>query len=166
VLKTARLTLSPFAADDAVPLFEMLRDGNAMKYTYVASTLEECTARLQAWESRRARFGYAPWVVRLTDSGAIIGWGGLGNDPADPHWGAEVIYAFAPSAWGKGIASELVTFAVSLGLRTHQLDHVDAFVHPDNMASHRVLQRNGFTPLGFEPALHRDRYRLSAKSVD
>ena len=154
-----RLQLAAFHPDDATPLYEILRDRDAMRYTYSAPSLEACSKRLSGWEQHRQGAGFAPWVVRVGEPGRIVGWGGLGVDPDDPAWGPEVIYALHPDAWGKGYASELVEHSLQLAFSTLKLPHVDAFAHPDNAASIAVLRKCGFSPVGYEPSLHRNRYR-------
>jgi RimJ/RimL family protein N-acetyltransferase len=39
----------------------------------------------------------------------------------------------------------------------HGLPQIDAFVHPEDAASLRVLVKSGFQRVGFEPRLDRDR---------
>lgn len=130
-----------------------------MRFTHIANDLESYRDRLVAFERTRSDRGFAPWVVR--DGGAaIVGWGGLCIDPADPGWGVEVIYFLAGNATGKGYATELVSAALveaaALGIAA-----VGAFVMPENSASARVLERCGFRRVGFEPKLERDRYRAN-----
>lgn len=157
----SRLQLSPFNREDAAALYAFMGDRAAMEFTYVAPTLAACAERLQAWENRRTVDRCAPWVVRSPDQ-RVIGWGGLGIDPEDLAWGPEVIYAFHPSAWGLGYATELVRLALHLAFNELGLPSVAAFAHRGNAASLAVLRKCAGTHIGFAPTLDREHFRFTA----
>jgi [ribosomal protein S5]-alanine N-acetyltransferase len=161
-LKSPRLLLQPFVPIDAPALFSFMSDGLAMQHTYVAPTLEQCTSRLSVYEAMRSTRGFAPWVVRESSSGQVVGWGGLSVDPDEPDWGVEVSYAFAPAAWGRGFATELVRYTVAYAFGPLSILEVHAFALPANAASIRVLQKCGFAYLRFEPSLDRNHYVVKA----
>lgn len=158
-LETERLLLRPPRLGDAPALFEFLGDPLAMQHTHLDSSLRQCRRRIAVHERRRRRDAAAPWTVLAKQSGRIIGWGGIYEDPFDPGWGVEVGYAFHPRVWGRGYATELVRFCVDFADRTLALPELNAFAKAGNAASRRVLQKAGFEELGFEPALGRLRYR-------
>lgn len=137
-----------------------MSDANGMRYTYVAKSIEQCATRLYAYESMRGKLGFAPWVARTVDSGEVVGWGGLCLDPNEPEWGLEVIYAFSPTVWGKGFATELVQVSLEHAFGSLSAPAVHAFAHPENAQSVRVLTKCGFRKLRYEPSLQRDHYRL------
>jgi RimJ/RimL family protein N-acetyltransferase len=162
---TTRLLLRPFHDEDAQPLFEIMRDAQSMRHTYVAPSLEHCQDRLSAYEAQRATLGFAPWVVRLRATGELIGWGGLSLDPDEPEWGLEVSYALAPQAWGQGCATELVRFSVAHAFAVLSAQEVHAFAKPHNTASVRVLSKSGFALLRHEPRLQRDHFLIRAPGL-
>jgi RimJ/RimL family protein N-acetyltransferase len=90
-------------------------------------------------------------------------FGGLYEDPFDPGWGVEVAYFFAPSAWGRGFASELVACCIAEARRIARWPMLAAFSHPDNAASHRVLVKAGFREERFVPEMNRRLYGLSLR---
>ncbi len=45
--------------------------------------------------------------------------------------------------WGKGYATEAALASLHFGFENIQLDHIIALVHPDNLASRRVIQKCG-----------------------
>lgn len=157
-MKTANLLLQPFTEQDAPALFRIMSDGPSMQHTYVAPTLEDCSARLRAYEAMRSTLGFAPWVVRDGDGDAVIGWGGLSIDPEEPEWGLEVSYAFSPNVWGKGYATELVQFSLAWAFGSLSALEVHAFAKPENVRSVRLLERCGFSYLCHEPRLTRNHY--------
>src|SRR5579871_6763416 len=107
-VETLRLRLLRPTLSDVPALFRFLGDAQAMQFTHVDASLRDCRKRIAVHEWFRRRDGFAPWTVVRKDNDAVIGWGGLYNDPFDPGWGPEVGYFFDPSAWGRRYASELV----------------------------------------------------------
>lgn len=158
---TARLLLRTLQDDDLAPLFTIQQDPVAMRHTYIATSPDTASQRLRAWEAERALRGFAPWVLADRGAGTVLGWGGLGVDPFAPGWGPEVSYFLAPSATGRGLATELVVEALSLAFDDLALPAVSAFAMADNHASLRVLEKCGFEFLRDEPALERRHYRAT-----
>ena len=106
---TERLILRDTRMSDVPALFAFLGDRQAMQHTYCCASLRECRRHVAGHEWQRRRIGHAPWTILRKVDGAVIGWGGLYEDPFDRGWGIEVGYWFARSAWGQGYASELVS---------------------------------------------------------
>lgn len=163
-IETERLTLRPFQDADVDPLYAMMSDGEAMKYTYVALSREDCEKRLRAYALSESEHGFAPWTVLLRSEEEIIGWGGLNVDPFDPGWGIEVSYLFAPAYWGRGYATELVHTSLQYGFEELSIPLIVAFARPQNIASVRVLEKCGFTFLRYEPRLERNHYTIQRPS--
>ena len=164
LVQTARLNLRPLREADLPLLYAIQGNRDAMRFTCFASTLEEFSRRLRAFEDSRARLGFAPWVVVDRSESRLIGWGGLNVDPLDPGWGNEVSYWFDPAYWGRGLATELVWRSLSHAFDTLSLSRVSAFAMPDNIASIRVLEKCGFAFLRYEPSLGRNRYEILSPS--
>ena len=163
-MKTHRLVLHHFQEEHAKPLFEFMRDADAMKHTYVAPSYEKCLARLSAYEAMRPTLGFAPWVVHTAREAKLIGWGGLSVDPEKPEWGLEVSDAFAPHTWGQGYATELVMHSLAYAFGVLSANDVHAFAKPQNAASVRVLLKCSFGMLRYEPGLERNHY-LATRAV-
>jgi RimJ/RimL family protein N-acetyltransferase len=45
--------------------------------------------------------------------------------------------------WGKGYATEAALASVRFGFEQFHLDHLIALVHPENLASRRVIEKCG-----------------------
>ena len=163
--KTANLLLRPFQRTDAPALFRFMNDARAMQHTYIATTLEQCSNRLGVYEDMRTTLGFSPWVARVGEDTEPIGWGGLSIDPEEPEWGLEVSYAFSPSTWGKGYATELVQASLAYAFGPLGVRDVNAFAKPENTASVRVLEKCGFSLLRYEPRLKRNHYRMAVPSA-
>ena len=159
MMETGRLRLRPTRLADAETLFAFLGDPQAMRFTHVQPSLRACRRHIAAYEHQRARIGCAPWTIFEKAGGAIVGWGGLYEDPFDRGWGIEIGYFFVPSAWGRGYATELAMFCVEVARQDLRIDVLTAFAHPDNAGSRRVLEKAGFSVERFVPDMHRHLYR-------
>jgi [ribosomal protein S5]-alanine N-acetyltransferase len=157
--ETARLRLRPPRLADAPALLAFLGDAEAQRHTLHLPTLRACRRHIAVHERHRRRVGCGPWLVVETASGAVIGWGGLYEDPLDRGWGIEVAYSFARSAWGKGYASELVAYCLEVARLELGLAEVVAFSHAENLGSRRVLEKSGFLAERHVPAMARTIWR-------
>jgi len=159
---TDRLLLRNTQMSDAPALFAFLGDQEAMRHTLSFPTLRDCRRHIAGHLWERRRNGYAPWTIITRANDAIVGWGGLYEDPFDRGWGVEVGYWFARSAWGKGYATEVVRASLDHARRCGLAD-VSAFARPGNIASCRVLEKAGFRKERFVPSLDRNLYRRRFK---
>ena len=67
----------------------------------------------------------------------------------DPKANKAVIgYRFCESCWGQGLATETVRALSGYLLNTAGLNRLEAYVMPQNTASQRVLEKNGFVREG------------------
>jgi RimJ/RimL family protein N-acetyltransferase len=72
-------------------------------------------------------------------------------------------YVLAESAWGRGLGSELVGGLVGWARAEPDVASITGGVAPDNVASARVLIRNGF--LRSETGVDRHTYRIDVAST-
>jgi ribosomal-protein-alanine N-acetyltransferase len=158
MIETDRLRLRPPRLADAGTLFAFLGDPVAMRFTHVQPSLRALRRHIAAYEHQRARIGCAPWTIFEKAGGGIVGWGGLYEDPFDRGWGIEIGYHFAPSAWGRGYATELALLCLRVARDELRIERLTAFVHPDNAASRRVLEKAGFLVVRFVPEMQRYLY--------
>lgn len=161
---TTRLLLRAPEPSDVDPLFAIQGNAHAMRFTYCSSSREATAIRLAEYAARCAEDCFAPWTVVLTDEDRVIGWGGLNKDPGEPEWGPEVAYYFDPAYWGRGLATELVRESLAYAFDDLGLPDVGAFTMPVNVASARVLLKNGFERIRFVPELEREEYRIYKES--
>ena len=159
-VRTRRLLLRASRDDDVDALYAVQGDREAMAHTWWAPDREAVAARLEAYAARHAGDGFSPWTAELRDGGEVIGWGGLCVDPFDPAWGPEVAYFVHPRLWGRGLASEIVEAALALAFRELALPAVGAFARPQNAASLRVLEKQGFRFVRYLPDMDRNQYAI------
>ncbi|MEM9239529.1 MAG: GNAT family N-acetyltransferase [Pseudomonadota bacterium] len=158
MLETRRLLLCRPQLSDVPELFQFLGDKDAMKHTQCDASIQACQKRIAVHEWRRRHDGFAPWTVRLKETGKAIGWGGLYDDPFDPGWGIELAYYFDPKSWGNGYATELCRAALDFSDQHVEAEKVAAFAHPDNVASIALLTKLGFKHQRFLDDMRRHLY--------
>jgi RimJ/RimL family protein N-acetyltransferase len=91
------------------------------------------------------------YVVRERTSSRLIGSAGFHAAPVDET--VEIGYGLVEAARGKGYATEACIALVETAFATGQIRRVLASVDERNVASHRVLVRCGFTPVGDRPSV-------------
>jgi [ribosomal protein S5]-alanine N-acetyltransferase len=133
-LQGARLTLTALGAEELEKIQWLPEDENARAF-FVARLREDPGAR-----------GWWTWVATLPD-GDEVGNGGFVGRPG-PDRRLTVGYAIHDEHRGKGYATELLTLLTDWALDQPEVDLVRATITPDNVASHRVAVKAGFTPSG------------------
>jgi RimJ/RimL family protein N-acetyltransferase len=86
------------------------------------------------------RLSEPPWLVLL--DGVVVGDCGTVGPPVDGS--VEIGYGLAEPYRGRGIGTEVVRRLAELLLARPEIRRVTAEVLLDNVASHRVLEKNGF----------------------
>ena len=130
MLRTERLTLVPLECG-----FVHLHDR------------EECVFAQTHW----AEHGFGTWAV-LIRAGTFMG-------VAEVHWAhdgvvgistdeVEIGWSLLPEFRGRGFATEAMTSAIADAWTRTRVDHLVAYIRPDNEASLRVAEKLGMTPRG------------------
>ena len=146
-IETARLRLYPPRLDDLDVRLAMDRDPEVMRFIRpvpedVAAQRADIRARILGPPPPRG----ALWHVEERLAPGFLGWCGV--FPLEDSGLIEVGYRFARKAWGRGLATEAAAAALDYGFRELELDPIVAVSHPDNAASHGVLQKIGLRAAG------------------
>jgi ribosomal-protein-alanine N-acetyltransferase len=147
-IETARFLIRSLIPDDLDAYHQQIySDPEVMLYLPGGRprTREETTAVLDYFVSQERQHGFAFGAVLDKISGELIGHCGL-NRLSDGA--VEVGYAFARSRWGQGCAPEAARACLRYGFETLLLDEIIALAMPPNLASQRVMQKIGMTPMG------------------
>ncbi|RHA44451.1 GNAT family N-acetyltransferase [Cellulomonas rhizosphaerae] len=142
--------------DDAEPLTALLRANRDFLAPWDPHREDAFfTVPEQAAIARRALDAYAagtllPWVVVATD-GSIVGRLNLAGITRGPFQSAGMGYWVARAANGRGLATAAVGEAVATAFGALGLHRVQAETLPHNVASRRVLAKNGFREYGLAP---------------
>ncbi len=87
----------------------------------------------------------------ITEDGRIVGRITVNNIVRGPFQSAHLGYWVSEDHNGRGVATAAVAVTVDLAFHTYGLHRLQAATLVHNLASQRVLQRNGFTLIGPAP---------------
>lgn len=159
ILTTPRLTLRPQQADDAVALFAILGDANAMRFwnrpplTRLAVAQDLIADQLAAAEAGVCRY----WTV--LEQGQAIGSIDLS---LIANRSAELGFLLRRDRWGFGLASEAAAAVAAFAFGSLGLARLAAAVHAHNLAARRVLEKTGFALVETRPARQADGRSVTA----
>jgi len=146
-LETPRLALRPRTRTDFDDCLEMDLDPLVARFIWGQPPDPE-----RHREVLRGRFAAdwpkrgGVWVVEERAAPGFLGWCGL--FPLEETGLIEIGYRYVPTGWGRGIATEAAACLLDYGFRSFTFDPIVAVSHPDNLASHRVLQKIGLVRQG------------------
>ncbi len=143
-----RVVLRPFTREDVAAFDEAVRESWAtlrqwMLWLPEQWSVEEAARRIDEWSERRPGGLADPLAIVARDDGALLGMVGLPNR-REAHHATSLAYWVRDGASGHGYGTEAVGLALGLAFQRLGLRRVDAYVHPDNRPSRRLLHRLGF----------------------
>jgi RimJ/RimL family protein N-acetyltransferase len=144
-IDTGRLILRRFTLDDLPAFYELGSRPEIIRYAQSTplASLEEARAFMQAAPIRDyATYGYGRFACVWKETGEVIGFSGVKYVPEIGD--TELGYRFLPEHWGKGLATEAGRASIEFARADLGLARLVALVHPDNVASARVLAKLGF----------------------
>jgi [ribosomal protein S5]-alanine N-acetyltransferase len=146
-LRTERLMLTDLVDEEFAAYYTI--DLDVRVTPYVGDGKPETRSFAQYRDAERARFNegigehFHIWSIRQHGSEEI-----LGRVMLRPLRGSEHVvvgYRLSSKSWGKGYATEATRAALEYGFGVARLNEITATAHEENVASHRVLARCGFT---------------------
>jgi RimJ/RimL family protein N-acetyltransferase len=153
--ETARLSIAPVTMDDVDGLWAVWREPDVRRFLFD----DEPVSRDRADEIVRAALARAEarlglWTLRERGASTVIGAVGL-QPAADTARYApalagitEIVVSLAPSAWGKGYATEALEPVLHYAFATRGDAQLVAVVDVPNETSHRLMLRLGFVATG------------------
>jgi len=141
-LETPRLALRPLVRADLEAWLAMDLEPQVARFIWGVPPDPE-THR----EALRRRFAAGwpkaggVWAVEHRGEPGFLGWCGV--FPLEKTGLIEIGYRYRPQAWGRGIATEAAARVLDHGFRGFAFDPIVAVSHPENRASHRVLEKIG-----------------------
>ncbi len=148
-LRTERMLLRRWRPEDAAPMVAINRDPEVTRLLNrrvdAAAVAAFHAAALAHWEEH----GFGIWALESTqpaDAGEFLGFAGFAHLP--PHLaaagpGPELGWRLAPTAWGRGLATEAARAALARGIEERPGVEVIAVINPRNERSQRVAAKLG-----------------------
>ncbi|QQN37775.1 MULTISPECIES: GNAT family N-acetyltransferase [Rahnella] len=153
IIETSRLLLRPVTAEDIHTLFAIYGDPQTNLFNPrgplpdIAAAQEKLNGWLREWPDN----GYGHWAIAHNHQpDQIIGFGGLGIREGYENHRVFLGYRFATTAWGKGLATEFASTALTTGFEKLGIPRISATVRENHLASQRVLEKIGMQKVGFE----------------
>jgi len=162
-LETGRLVLRPLREDDAAALFAMFSDPRVVRYTSTPPWESIDVAHQRIADDRRelAAGEHLRLGVVLRDGGPIVGTCSVYQLHEESRR-AELGYALAVHAQGRGLMHEALTAVLDWAFGPLELHRVEADADPRNAPSVRTLERLGFAREG----LLRERWIVAGEVQD
>ncbi|TDD97984.1 GNAT family N-acetyltransferase [Flavobacterium cellulosilyticum] len=144
-LETERLYLRRIVKEDVNEIFALRSNKEIMKYVPrpIAKSNEEAMEHITLLEEKLKTNEGINWAITLKSDPKLIGIIGHFNIKPE-HYRSEIGYMLLPEYHGKGIISEAVKKVVKYGFIEMKLHSIAAIIDPENLASEKVLQKNGF----------------------
>jgi RimJ/RimL family protein N-acetyltransferase len=138
-LRTARLVLREWRDEDLEPFAALNADPVVMEHFPSTLNRAQSDAVVGRVRDHFAEHGYGLWVVEVDD--AFAGFTGLLWSEVTGRPELEVGWRLARPFWGRGLATEAATAALSYGLE--RVPRVVSFTAVTNERSWRVMERIG-----------------------
>ncbi|MBL7807125.1 MAG: GNAT family N-acetyltransferase [Saprospiraceae bacterium] len=151
VFESPRLIIRLPEAEDFPYFFGAMSDPEIMRYIRAPIQAESAAReRVNGWEKYAEKHpGLGVFVAVLKENGAFAGYCVARHVNFDSEQQEfEIGYTFLKDYWGLGLASELVPPLCHYCFTQTKAPYLVAFTDPENMASQRVLRKNGFELFG------------------
>ncbi|NUR07612.1 MAG: GNAT family N-acetyltransferase [Nocardioidaceae bacterium] len=150
VIRTPRLTLRPWSADDAEAALAVYGETEVARWLSPAmarvADVDSMRALLHRWADEAHDVPEGRWAVELRDTGEVVG--GVAVLPLPPEGqDLEVAWQLAPSAWGRGLATE-AGHAVAHHAFESGVEELFAVVRTQNDRGAATAQRVGMEWVG------------------
>ena len=169
-LETERLILRPFRQEDVDAMAQLFANPDFMRFSLGAFSERKQTVdfieKVMGWDRARMPSQFAV-VLRTHDT--PIGYCGFFHHPEVPGE-VEIGYRLHPDYWNRGLITEAARAVRDHAFTDLKLPRVISLVHPENLPSRRVAEKNGMkveneiTFRGFPTlvyAMHREQWLAS-----
>lgn len=145
MLKTKRLLLRPWSAEDYAPFAEMNQDPRVMEFYPSLLSREESDRMIERVQTKIEETGWGLWAVSVPGVAEFIGYIGLAEPSFTPLSVplVEIGWRLAYPFWGKGYATEGALACLQYGFETLKLKEIISFTAVQNKRSRAVMERIG-----------------------
>jgi [ribosomal protein S5]-alanine N-acetyltransferase len=145
-LQTPRLTSRPFSEDDLDDLSALMANMDFMRFSLGVFSRERTAGFLEKVRGRDREGLPSQFALIFRREQKLIGYCGLFLQTVDDIEELEIAYRLDPSYWSRGLATEAARAVCDHAFDELQLSRVISLIHPDNIASRRVAEKNGMIP--------------------
>ncbi|MDE1166807.1 MAG: GNAT family N-acetyltransferase [Pseudomonas sp.] len=144
-LESARLLLRQWRDEDLPEFAALCADPQVMRYFPEALSRLESAALIGRIRGHFNEHGFGLWALERKDTGAFIGFTGLGVVGFDAPFApaVEIGWRLGRRHWGLGFASEAAWTALRCGFGQLGLEQVVSFTALSNTPSEKVMQAIG-----------------------
>ncbi len=142
-IHTRRMILRGFTPEDFEPLCAILSKRDVLRYLPNTEPFPpQVVERIMQRQTRHwQEHGYGWYAVADRQTAELVGWCGL--NVLDETGETEIKYLLDKPYWGRGLATEAATRCMQAGFDEQGLGEIIGLVHPENIASRRVLEKLG-----------------------
>ena len=146
-MRTDRLLLRPWRAEDAEPFAELNADPRVVEFLPGPMTRNESDEFMARISDHFTQRGFGFWAVGVIDGPPFIGLTGLADVRFDAPFtpAVEIGWRFAHDQWGRGYATEAARAALAYGFDVLSLEEIVSFTYAGNLRSRAVMERIGMT---------------------
>jgi ribosomal-protein-alanine N-acetyltransferase len=141
-LETERLILRPFHEQDIDIMAQLFANPDFMRFSLGQHTREQTRAVLQKFLSWEQAGLPSQFAVVFRENKQVLGYCGFFHHPEMPGE-IEIGYRLNPEYWNRGLITEAARAVRDYGFRDRKLSRVISLVHPENLPSRRVAEKNG-----------------------
>ena len=163
LIDTERLLLRQVDKTDVNEIFFLRSDEKIMKYLDKAPArdLDDAYKYIQMISDLEKNNLDVTWAITLKGNTKLLGTICFWNIQKE-HYRAELGYVLHPEYWRKGFMQEALTVVLKYGFNVMKLHSVEAHVNPNNIASIKLLEKNGF----IREAYFKEDYFYDGKFLD
>jgi ribosomal-protein-alanine N-acetyltransferase len=144
-LESERLSFREINENDILEVMELRGNADTMKFIPrpLITNEEEALAHITMVLDKRNENDAINWVITEKNDNSLIGIIGFFRTQHE-NFRSELGYMILPQHNGKGYMTEAVATVLDFGFQTLNFHSVNAIIDPNNIASSRVLEKNGF----------------------
>jgi RimJ/RimL family protein N-acetyltransferase len=148
MIRTPRLLLRQWRAEDREPFAAMGQDPKVMEHFPSLLTREESDAGADRAEAYIAQNGFGFWALEIPGEASFAGFIGLKSPGFEANFTPciEIGWRLAHPFWGRGYATEGAQAALEFGFTRLGLNEIVAYAVPANVRSLAVMRRIGMQP--------------------
>jgi ribosomal-protein-alanine N-acetyltransferase len=146
-----RLLFRSITLEDIEPWKEFCNQEDYHRFLGMDISIPSAT-RAKLWVDkqieRKENQQFGQLAIIEKSSGNLIGLAGIIGRPMNDTHEYEITYSLIPRYWGLGYATELANLFRGFALKNIDTKSVISMIHPDNIASIKVAEKNGMVPDG------------------